>query len=73
MVYICFILFSFHKLSNKVEKFNSDYFLLIALFYFILKFTRISEFGVNLPSSIFSILAIYYFIKFSEKDIQKKK
>ena len=73
MVYICFILFSFHQLINKVEKFNSDYFLLITLFYFILKFTRISEFGVDLPSSIFSILAIYYFIKFSEKDIQKER
>ena len=73
MVYICFILFSFHQLTNKVEKFNSDYFLLIALFYFILKFTRISEFGVDLPSSIFSILAIYYFIKFSDKDIQKER
>ena len=33
----------------------------------------ISEFGVDLPSSIFSILAIYYFIKFSEKDIQKER
>ena len=38
------------------------------MFYFILKFTRISEFGVDLPAAIFSILSIYYFLKFSETD-----
>ena len=51
------------------EKKISDYFLLIVLFYFILKFTRISEFGVDLPAAIFSILTIYYFLKFSETDL----
>ena len=40
---------------------------------FILKFTRISEFGVDFPAIIFSVLSIYYFIKFSEtKEISKK-
>ena len=36
------------------------------MFYLILKFTRISEFGVDLPSAIFSILTIYNFLRFSE-------
>ena len=52
-----------------MKKKISDYFLLIVLFYFILKFTRISEFGVDLPAAIFSILTIYYFLKFSETDL----
>ena len=47
----------------------SNYYLIVVLFYFILKFTRISEFGVDLPAAVFSILAIYYFIKFSETNL----
>ena len=68
LLFLSFILFSVHQLISKNEKTMSDYFLLIALFYFILKFTRISEFGVDLPAAIFSILSIYYFLKFSETD-----
>ena len=68
LLFLSFILFSVHQLISKNEKTISDYFLLIALFYFILKFTRISEFGVDLPAAIFSILSIYYFLKFSETD-----
>ena len=66
LLFLTFILFSFNKLILNNKKLISDYFLLITLFYFILKFTRISEFGVDLPASIFSILAIYYFLRFSE-------
>ena len=47
--------------------------MLITLFYFILKFTRISEFGVDLPAAIFSILTIYYYLKFSEIDITHER
>ena len=43
--------------------------MLIALFYFILKFTRISEYGVDLPATIFSTLSIYYFLKLSEINV----
>ena len=66
LLFLTFILFSFNQLILNNKKLISDYFLLITLFYFILKFTRISEFGVDLPASIFSILAIYYFLRFSE-------
>ena len=66
LLFLSFILFSFNQLILNNKKLISDYFLLITLFYFILKFTRISEFGVDLPASIFSILAIYYFLRFSE-------
>jgi len=69
LLFLSFILFSVHQLISKNEKTISDYFLLIALFYFILKFTRISEFGVDLPAAIFSILSIYYFLKFSETNL----
>ena len=69
LLFLSFILFSVHQLIAKNEKKISDYFLLIVLFYFILKFTRISEFGVDLPAAIFSILTIYYFLKFSETDL----
>ena len=73
LIYLYFILFSYHQIISKNEKTISDYFLLTAVFYFILKFTRISEFGVDLPATIFSVLSIYYFIKFSEIDFKKER
>ena len=73
LLFLNFILFSLHQLTLKNNKLISDYFLLISLFYFILKFTRISEFGVDLPAAIFSILAIYYFLKFSEVNLATYK
>ena len=73
LLYISFILFSINEVLKKKDIQNSDYFLVVVIFYFILKFTRISEFGVDLPAIIFSVLAIYYFIKLSEtKEISKK-
>jgi len=73
LLFLNFILFSLHQLTLKNNKLISDYFLLISLFYFILKFTRISEFGVDLPAAIFSIIAIYYFLKFSEVNLATYK
>ena len=73
LLFLSFVLFSLNQLLLKKEKTASEYFLLITLFYFILKFTRISEFGVDLPAVIFSILAIYYFLKFSETNIKDEK
>ena len=66
LLFLSFILLSLYQIVQKDKKLISDYLLLISLFYFILKFTRISEFGVDLPAAIFSILTIYYFLKFSE-------
>ena len=73
LLFLNFILFSLNQLILKNEKLISDYFLLISLFYFLLKFTRISEFGVDLPAAIFSILTIYYFLKFSETELATYK
>lgn len=74
LLFIFFIFFSINKLLKKKEFKSSDYYLIITLFYFIIKFTRVSEFGVDLPAIIFSILSIYYFIKFFEVDkISEKK
>ena len=48
--------------------------MIVSIFYLILKFTRISEFGNDIPAIIFSILSIFYFFKFiEEKEIIKKK
>ncbi len=66
ILFLNFILFAFYQIFSKNKTLMSNYYLVVVLFYFILKFTRISEFGVDLPAATFSILAIYYFIKFSE-------
>jgi len=74
LLFVIFIIFSINQLIDKKRIENSDYYLLVILFYFILKFTRISEFGLDLPAIIFSILSIYYFIKFFEfNEIYEKK
>ena len=66
LTYVCFIFFSFKRNLELPKKKISNYFLIISLFYFIIKFTRLSEYGNDLPSTIFSILSIFYFLKFSE-------
>ncbi len=73
LLFLSFILFAFNQLLLNNEKKSSDYFLLITLFYFILKFTRISEFGVDLPAIIFSILTIYFFLRFSETNSKDER
>ena len=73
LLFLSFILFSFNQLFLNNEKKSSDYFLLITLFYFILKFARISEFGVDLPAVIFSILTIYFFLRFSETNLKDER
>ena len=73
LLFLNFITFSVGQVISKNKVENSDYFLIITLFYFILKFTRISEFGFDLPAIIFSILSIYYFIKFSEANLFEEK
>ena len=73
LLFLSFILFSINQIISKKVILISDYYLITILFYFILKFTRISEFGVDLPSIIFSILAIYFFLKFSETSLVEEK
>ena len=73
ILFLSFVLFSLNQVLSKKNTLTSDYYLIVVLFYFILKFTRISEFGVDLPAIIFSILSIYYFMKFFETDLIEKK
>ena len=73
ILYVSFIIFSFNQIISKKNLNLSDHYLVVTLFYFILKFTRISEFGVDLPAIIFSILVIYYFFKFSETEILQER
>ena len=74
ILYISFLFFSFNKITSAKNFTTSDYYLVVTIFYFLLKFTRISEYGVDLPAIIFSILAIYYIFKFSETEpIEERK
>ena len=66
LIYSLFIIFFIKKNLESNKKSISGYFIIISLFYLILKFTRLSEYGNDLPSLIFSILTIFYFLKFSE-------
>ncbi len=72
LVYVCFIIFCFKKNFEISEKRTSNYFIIICLFYLILKFTRLSEFGNDIPATIFSILSIFYFLKFIESKNQEQ-
>ena len=66
LLFLSFIIFSIDKILKQEYSKISNYYLTIVLFYFLLKFTRISEFGVDFPATIFAILSIFYFIKFYE-------
>ena len=74
LIYCLFIIFSIDRIITKRESNISNYFLIVSIFYLILKFTRISEFGNDIPSIVFSILSIYNFLRFGEeKEIEIKK
>ena len=73
ILYVSFILFLFNQIISKKNLISSDYYLVVTLFYFLLKFTRISEFGVDLPAVIFSILRNLLFLKFSETELNNEK
>ena len=74
LIYIMFIIFSVRQIIERQDQKISSFFLTVATFYLILKFTRLSEFGNDIPSMIFSSLAVYYFFRFLEEiDLKKKK
>ena len=73
LLFLSFVIFSLQNILNSKNIKVSDYYLVVSLFYFILKFTRISEYGVDFPTAIFSVLGIYYFIKFYEVDFDEEK
>ena len=73
IIYLSFILFAINKILTKKKIYISDYYLVVVLLYFLLKFTRISEFGVDLSLSIFSILSIYFFLRYYELDLENEK
>tara|TARA_Y100000389_G_scaffold114027_1_gene111183 strand:+ start:735 stop:2087 length:1353 start_codon:yes stop_codon:yes gene_type:complete len=73
IIYLSFILFTINKILTKKKIHVSDYYLVVVLLYFLLKFTRISEFGIDLSLSIFSILSIYFFLRYYEVDLENEK
>lgn len=67
--YSFFILILINEIFLNFKKkyfYPSCIFSLLVLFYFIIKFSRIAEFGVDIPSHILALLVILYFIKFFE-------
>jgi hypothetical protein len=72
-LYFIFIIYSVNEIINYKKHYISNYFLIICIFYLILKFTRISEFGNDIPSLIYSILGIFFFLKYEEEDNSLKK
>ncbi len=74
LLFLSFTMFSIDKILKEKNIKISDYYITFVLFYFLLKFTRISEFGVDFPANVFSILGILFFIKFYEttEDFEKK-
>ena len=73
LIYIIFIIYSVEQIISKNKYYNSNYFLIICIFYLILKFTRISEFGNDIPALIYAILGIFFFLKYKEEDSLEKK
>ena len=73
LIYSVFIIYSFSLINKEKKKTISNFFLIVCLFYIVLKFTRISEYGNDIPALIFTILAILNFFKFQEERNLKKK
>ena len=74
LIYFGFIIFSINQIIKHKENKISCFFLIVTSFYLILKFTRISEFGNDIPAVIFSALSIFNFFRFlEEEDTNKKK
>mgnify|MGYP006139539813 FL=1 len=74
LIYFGFIIFSINQIIKQKENKISCFFLIVTSFYLILKFTRISEFGNDIPAVIFSALSIFNFFRFlEEEDTDKKK
>ena len=66
LLFVYFVIFSLRNILNDRNYPISNYFLVVCLIYLILKFTRISEFGTDLPATIFSLLSIFYFLRYFE-------
>ena len=73
LIYNLFIIFSLENILKSNNQKISNYFLIVCVFYLLLKFTRISEYGNDLPAVIFSILSIFYFLKYSENKNDQNK
>ena len=66
LIYVFFIIFSLKNIFDNKNYKISNYFLIVSIFYLMLKFTRISEYGTDLPATIFSLLSVFYFLRYFE-------
>ena len=68
ILYVFFISFLINDFYKNHEWNLSKLYVCVLVFYYLIKFTRISEYGVDLPASIFANISIIYFIKFFETE-----
>lgn len=73
VLYSIFVIFLCKNILEEKRHTLSNIFSTVVLFYFLLKFSRISEYGVDLPAAIYAILSIIFFLKFFEVDEENKK
>jgi hypothetical protein len=73
ILYSIFIIFLCKNILGDKKHNLSNIFSTLVLFYFLLKFTRISEYGVDLPAAMYAILSIIFFLKFFEVAEENKK
>ena len=73
LLYFIIIIYSINQIISNNKHYSANFFLIICIFYLILKFTRISEFGNDIPSLIYSILGVFFFLKYEEEDNSLKK
>ena len=73
ILYLTFVIFLCKNILTEQKFSLSNIFSILVLFYFLLKYSRISEYGVDLPAAIFAILSLIYFLKFFETDDLNKK
>lgn len=73
VLFLVFIFYLFNKVLVSKIYTPSNTLATLVLFYFLLKFTRISEYGLDLPATIFSILGIINFLNYFETENKSKK
>jgi len=73
ILYLIFVIFLCKNILAEKKFSPSNLFSILVLFYFLLKFSRISEYGADVPAAIFAVLSLIYFLKFFETDYVNKK
>ena len=69
ILYFLFLGLVLNRIFDKNEKNQLSYFFLVSLlFYIVIKYSRISEHGFDLPANLFLLISVYFFIRLFEKN-----